>query len=497
MDRRAFFSFQSFFNRKNLLILLAIVLLARAADMFLLPVFDPSEARYAAICSNMALRNNFLEPQFVYEGKLQNFEGKPPLYFQMGGIFCKLFGVNEFSVRLPALLAALGILAVLFFTVRKLRSERSAVIAALLCGTEPVFLIFCGFCMTDLLLCFTITAAVCSYTLFSAAEKIPEKKLWSCGFFVSLALGMIVKGPVALVMAGMPVFFFVLINNRWRELKSHAWIAGPVLFFLICLPWYVLMQLKNPDFLEYFFVNENFKRFLFKEYGDRYGAGRETFRGMSLVWFAACNFFCLIAASFPRFAGKKIFPRTRQEYRDLLADPLTGLAALTVITNVLFWGLTSRVLITYLLPTIPAAAVLVAELLEKRIPAEENRGNRLPAVWFSGAALFCAAGLLCLGHFSLRLEAGAGRFFRKVADAPENRGLRVYFLRRTPLSAEFYLRERVVNHPDESREKSLERSGRCLLFIPDGQLRKLTTPPKRKRIARGSRWSVYAPEEKR
>ena len=497
MDRRTFFSFQSFFNRKNLLILLTLVLLARTADMFLLPVFDPSEARYAAICSNMALRNNFLEPQFVYEGKMQNFEGKPPLYFQMGGIACKLFGVNEFSVRLPAFLAALGILAVLFFTVRKLRSERSAVIAALLCGIEPVFLIFCGFCMTDLLLCFTITGAVCAYTLFSAAGKIPEKKLWSCAFFAALALGMIVKGPVALVLAGMPVFFFVLISNRWRELRHHAWVAGPVLFLLITLPWYTLMQMKNPDFLEYFFVNENFKRFLFKEYGDRYGAGRETFRGMSLVWFIACNFFCLIAACFPRLAGKKIFPRTKQEYRDILADPLTGPALLTVITNVLFWGLTSRVLITYLLPTIPAGAVLVAELLEKRIPAEENRWTRLPAVWFSGAALFCAAGLLYLGLFPLKVEAGAGHFFRKVADAPENRGLRVYFLRKTPLSAEFYLRGRVVNHPDELREESLARSGRCLLFIPDGQLRKLKTPPARKRIARSNRWTVYAPAEER
>lgn len=497
MNCRPFFSFQSFFNRKNLLILLTLVLLARCADMLLLPVFDPSEARYAAICSNMALRNNFLEPQFVYEGTLQNFEGKPPLYFQLGGIFCKLFGVNEFSVRLPAFLAALGILAVLFFTVRKLRSERSAVIAALLCGTEPVFLIFCGFCMTDLLLCFTITGAVCAYTLFSAAEKIPEKKLWSCGFFVFLALGMIVKGPVALVLAGMPVFLFVLINNRWRELKHHAWIAGPVLFFLICLPWYILMQMKNPDFLEYFFINENFKRFLFKEYGDRYGAGRETFRGMSLIYFIICNFFCLIAALFPRFAGRKIFPRTKQECRDLLADPLTGPALLTVVSNVFFWGLTSRVLITYLLPTIPAGAVLVAELLEKRTPTEENKWNRLPAVWFSGTALFCAAGLLYLGLFPLKVEAGGGRFFRKVADAPENRGLRVYFLRKTPLSAEFYLRERVVNHPDESREESLARSGRYLLFIPDGQLRKLKAHPNRKRIARDSQWNVYAPAGER
>jgi len=497
MNCPSFFSFQNFFNRKNLLVLLFLVLLARAAGMLLLPVFDPSEARYAAICSNMALRNNFLEPQFVHEGKLQNFEGKPPLYFQLGGIFCKLFGVNEFSVRLPAFLAALGILAVLFFTVRKLHSERSAVIAALLCGIEPVFLIFCGLCMTDLLLCLTITGAVCAYSLFSAAEKIPEKKLWSCGFFVALALGMIVKGPVAPVLAGMPVFFFVLINNRWRELRHHAWVAGPLLFFIITLPWYVLMQMKNPDFLEYFFVNENFKRFLYKDYGDRYGAGRETFRGMSLVYFLACNLFCLIAALFPLLSRKKILPRTKQEFRNLLADPLTGPALLTVVSNVLFWGLTSRVLVTYLLPTIPATAVLAAELLERCAPAEESRWNRLPAVWFSGAALFCAAGLLYLGLFPPKIEAGAGHFFREVADAPENRGLRVYFLRRTPLSAEFYLRERVVNHPDESRNRSLARSGRCLLFIPDSQLRKLKTPPNRKRVARSCEWSVYAPSEER
>ena len=497
MNCRTDFSFRSFFNRKNLLILLAIVLLARLADVLLLPVFDPSEARYAAICSNMALRGNFLEPQFVFRGTLQNFEGKPPLYFQLGGICCKIFGVNEFAVRLPALLAALGILAVLFFTVRKLHSERNAVIAALLCGIEPVFLIFCGFCMTDLLLCLTITGAVCAYTLFSAAGRISEKKLWSCGFFVSLALGMIVKGPVALVLAGMPVFFFVLIGNRWSELKHHAWVAGSVLFFLIVLPWYLLMQMKNPDFLEYFFINENFKRFLFKEYGDRYGAGRETFRGMSAVYFIACNLFCLIAALLPRPAGRKILPRTKEEYRNLLTDPLTGPALLTVVTNVLFWGLTSRVLVTYLLPTIPAGAVLVAELLEKCTPTEESRWNRLPAVWFSGTAVFCAAGLLYLGLFPLKVEAGAGHFFRKVADAPENRGKRVYFLRKTPLSAEFYLRERVVNHPDESRETGLARSGRCLLFVPDSQLRKLKAPPNRKRIARGSRWSVFAPSEER
>ena len=71
----------------------------------------------------MAITGNFLEPQFIYKGVFQNFEGKTPLYFQLGGIACKIFGINEFSVRFPALFSALCILLIIFITLRRLRDE--------------------------------------------------------------------------------------------------------------------------------------------------------------------------------------------------------------------------------------------------------------------------------------------------------------------------------------------------------------------------------------
>jgi hypothetical protein len=53
---------------------------------------------------------------------------------------------------------------------------------------------------------------------------------------------------------------------------------------VIVVPYFWLVELRQPGFLKYFLINENIMRFLVQEYGDRYGAGRETFRGMALIW---------------------------------------------------------------------------------------------------------------------------------------------------------------------------------------------------------------------
>ena len=74
----------------------------RIALMATMPVFEPSEARYAAISANMARTGDFLTPKFTYLGTYQPFKGKPPLVFQCGGAFCRLMGVCEFAVRLPS-----------------------------------------------------------------------------------------------------------------------------------------------------------------------------------------------------------------------------------------------------------------------------------------------------------------------------------------------------------------------------------------------------------
>ena len=476
------------FSRRGFLYLLAVLALLRLVLNCLMPLMDPSEARYALICRIMAESGNYLEPKLIHDGVLMNFEGKPPLSFQAGAVACRVFGTNLFAVRLPSFLFAAGLLAVLYGAVRRIKGESIAQLGVLLTLSSPVFFLYAGMCMTDMALAFCVCSAVFAYMVFDHETVRRNKKLASVGFFAALALGMLVKGPVALVMAGLPVFLFVLLGNRWRDLKNHAWLLGFAAFFLIAAPWYVLMQRANPDFLHYFFVNENFKRFLFKEYGDQYGSGRETFRGMALIWFLLSNLpavlLVLIPACSKEGRGKLADLRRKSVLRDDL--PLLGFLAIT-----LFWCLTSRVLITYVLPTVPFFSVWLADSLTKWGYAGRDGFRKalraaLPLVW-------CIVGVA----FSLLWVAAdrwtdkmPGDFFRDCAALIQNGEFYVY--RRTPYSAHFYLGDRVIPHPDEDASVSGPAARPYFLLSRKRDTKKYPLAEPRRVLLENGVWALYA-----
>ena len=88
-------------------VILATLLAVRVFLAATAPVFDTSEARYAAISANMARTGDFLVPRFTYDGRYQSFDGKPPLQFQLSALACRAFGTSEFAVRLPDILPSL------------------------------------------------------------------------------------------------------------------------------------------------------------------------------------------------------------------------------------------------------------------------------------------------------------------------------------------------------------------------------------------------------
>lgn len=121
---------------KGFVLLLVALAIVRLAVMVVMPVFDPSEGRYAAICANMAESGDFLVPRFIHNRVFQSFDGKPPLLFQLGGAFCTVLGRREIAVRLPSFLAALGLLGLLFLVLRRLRDAAAARVAVLVCATS-------------------------------------------------------------------------------------------------------------------------------------------------------------------------------------------------------------------------------------------------------------------------------------------------------------------------------------------------------------------------
>ena len=479
------------FSRKHFLWILAALVVLRLVLNVVVPLMDPSEARYALICKIMAESGNYLEPKLIHEGVLMNFEGKPPLCFQTGAVACQIFGVDLFAVRLPSTLFAAALLAVLYRVVRRIRGKDVARLAVLLTLGSPVFFMYAGMCMTDMALAFCVCSAVFLYMLFDHETVRRNKKLASTGFFAALALGMLVKGPVALVMAGLPVFLFVLLGNRWRDLKNHAWALGFAVFFLIAAPWYVLMQRENPDFLYYFFVNENFKRFLFKDYGDQYGAGREFFRGMALLWFLVSNLPGVLLVLIPVFSREGRGKLAGVFRKSALADdlPLLGFLLIT-----LFWCLTSRVLITYVLPTVPFFSVWLADRMVAWGYTDNERFRMslragLPVIWYVTGVVF---GSLWIAG-DRWVDKMPGDFFEDIAEAVPNGYF--YFYRKVPYSAYFYLGDRVIPHAKEDPEPCEAASRPHYLVSTKRELKRHPLQGFRREVMKNGVWALYAPAE--
>ncbi|MBR3687686.1 MAG: glycosyltransferase family 39 protein [Lentisphaeria bacterium] len=163
------------FSRKSFLWLLAALVVLRIILNIVVPLMDPSEARYALICKIMTENGNFLEPKLIHEGVLMNFEGKPPLYFQAGAVACYVFGIDLFAVRLPSTIFAAGLLTVLYGAIRRIKGEDVARLAVLLTLGSPVFFMYAGMCMTDMALAFCVCSAVFAYMLFDH-ETVRRKK---------------------------------------------------------------------------------------------------------------------------------------------------------------------------------------------------------------------------------------------------------------------------------------------------------------------------------
>ncbi|MBR0237402.1 MAG: glycosyltransferase family 39 protein [Thermoguttaceae bacterium] len=506
-------------SKKFFLTTLAIFLLGRLLLMWFIPLAEPSEARYAVMCKNMAKSGNFLEPKFIYRGEFQCFEGKPALPFQMGGLCCLIFGSTPFATRVPSFLAMCLILWGTYSIVKKHRDVHTAYTAVLLTLCSLVFYMFGGVMMTDMVLTAAIVMAIYSYIEFEHELAIRNEQLaidasstrstaycllptaYSLLFFFSLGVGMAAKGPVAIVMAGLPVFFFVLINNRWKNLKYHSWILGTIVFLIPCLPWYILMQMKNQDFLYYFFITENVERFLHPDKAARYGTVRDSFYGMSIIWFILANIPLIF--SLPMFYRPRIkaFYNLVKGAKSYFSDSLTGMAALTVITIPAFWCLTSQSLLPYLIPTTPLLAIFLAVRFND-IGELSSPGRCLATKLF---ILFCAIGFT-LGpaivtvavrdtHPNLNTE-----IYHKLNDLKQQEEWKqtpLYFMGAEPYSAEFYLDGQLRNHDRESMEESLNNSSDCLLVASVWNEKKLGKPINRKLLFRCQAWNVYAPEEDR
>jgi 4-amino-4-deoxy-L-arabinose transferase-like glycosyltransferase len=345
-------------QRSNFTWLLLGLLTLRLISTIWVPLSASSEPRYAEIARLMMESNDWITPWF--EPGVP-FWGKPPLLFWTQALSFKLFGVNEFAARLPSLMATLGTVWILWQLAFATGLRSVALNTVIIYLTGLLVYIAAGAVLTDPFLVLGTTWAMAAFYL---APGNPVW-YWRYGLFLGLAIGLLAKGPLALVLVFGPVLLWSMLGQAARShLKALPWATGGLLTLSISLPWYVIAEIKTPGFLDYFIVGEHFMRFVDAGWqGDLYGDAHERAKG--LIWVG------WLAASFPwgiLAIALAVFSLLKQERRIALKDSLKNqensyLLLWSLFTPVFFTA-AGNILWTYVMPALPAFALLLARALE-------------------------------------------------------------------------------------------------------------------------------------
>lgn len=431
-------------ERRALALFVIVIVAVRLVTLGAYPLMDSTESRYAEIARKMLETGNWLTPLFDYGVP---FWGKPPLSTWLSAAAMAVLGVGEFAARLPSFLLALacGIPVALHAALRGGR-DQGAWTLALFASTGLVF-VAAGAVMTDPALAFGTTM---SMTGFWVAVSGPDRHRAAAttAFFVGLALGLLAKGPVAVVLTFLPVGGWVLATRRWHDAWTRLpWVGGLLLTAALAIPWYWAAERATPGFLDYFLVGEHWKRFVESGWkGDLYGAAHSRPRGMIwLYWIAVALPWSAVALAWLLRA----LARRRGELRALVADPWRLYLLLWTAAPMVFFTVSGNILATYVLPGLPAFALLVGDVWRPR--DDDTRALRSPVrdLLVAGLALpvLFVAGIL-LAHDRFERELSHKALVQTWAGKRANNGERLVYVGRPPPSAEFYSRGKAMTVPD-------------------------------------------------
>ena len=307
-------------------------------------LFQPDEGRYAEIPREMLESGDWVTPRL---NGLKYFE-KPPLQYWVTALSFAAFGEDELPARLwPAMTGFLGIL-LLVFTGNRLGPPGTGHLAGLIVAGSLGYFFAAQYLTLDMALTFFLTGGLCAF-LLAQRETQPSRarRGWMLAAWASAACAVMTKGLVGVVLPGMALTAYALARRDWSLVGRLEWRWGLALFSAIVLPWHVMVQWRNPEFSSFYFVHEHFARYLLPAH-NRPGA-----------WWYFIVILLLTALPWT-IVLPGVFKRSLTRSRAHRAfDPDTLLLAWVAVILV-FFSLSQSKLPAYILPVVPALALLIA-----------------------------------------------------------------------------------------------------------------------------------------
>jgi 4-amino-4-deoxy-L-arabinose transferase-like glycosyltransferase len=319
--------------------LLALLWLATLAAR---PLFNPDEGRYAEIPREMESGGDWVVPHLNGLAYIE----KPPLQYWATALSFRVLGPSEFAARVYTALTALGTIVLMWLTARRLWSPEVGWRAAAVLSGMLIFVVMGQLVTLDMSLTFYMTLSLAA---FLRAQRAVRTRPWMLLAWAATGLGVLTKGLVAAAIPAAVLILYSLYSRDWSPWRRlHAkW--GLPLFLVITVPWHWLAARRLPDFLEFFFVREHLARYL-TPIADRqepwwfFGG---VFLAGSMPW--TLSALRVLGGGWRRRAAPGGFNATLFLW-------------IWVVFVGVFFSLSDSKLMPYILPLMPALALLIAAL---------------------------------------------------------------------------------------------------------------------------------------
>ena len=375
--------------------LLAALLLAAVIPYFLnlgvSSIWDANEAFYAQTPREMMEARDYVTPSFNFQLRMN----KPVLSYWNVAASYQLFGISEWSERLPIAIGGVVIIGTAFGLGRLMGGTVAGLFAAVLLATSPRLVLLARRIIIDIhITMWTGLVLLC----FALAETRPERRrLYLCLMYVAAGFGVLTKGPVAVFLPAVVFFIYLASQKRLGDLRHMMLPTGAIISLAIVVPWYYLLYREHGwEYIAAFIFGENLGRF-----AEAIG---EQSRGM-LFYIPV-----MLADLFP---WSLMIPLSiAWAIRDERHDRVARLLVIWIAVIVVFFSLSGTKEDLYILPIVPAEAALIGAMLAKAVGKESvdpARGRPLAqaAAWASAAT---AALLVVTGAVALWVFAVADRY---------------------------------------------------------------------------------------
>ena len=245
---------------------------------------------------------------------------------------------------------------------RHLFNRRTGLVSAIVLATSPLYFGSAHYANLDLEVAVLIS---CTLLCFMTAlkENNPYRNHFLFATYLFAALAVLTKGLIGIAFPSMIAGSWIILLWRWNAFKQIHLMKGILLFLMIVLPWYILVQKANPEFLHYFFVTQHFTRFL--------SAGE--FNNKTPFWF----YLPIVLAGFFPWTIFLIQALSRH-LRKVLTDRKKNAASLFLLLWLaiifVFFSIPHSKIIGYILPVFPALALLVGQYLSDQWETAQQRG---------------------------------------------------------------------------------------------------------------------------